>query len=184
MSGSLDDYTGAIFGGDFDPSQYDFLGLPDGAGDGTGSGAGAGTLPLPPTPPAGGDPNPPGWLAQANTWLNNLASSGGNDAGGGSASVSGPPGGSGQTGAFAQQLKTALAGLQNVAKGPTQAKAGTPGSAWPWGQPKAALPSQSRGSASPGLDQMIQLLRARQQQYMQMGGQLPSSAPGGGLLGM
>jgi hypothetical protein len=130
----------------------------------------------------------PGLSDRVNTWLNkNVLDLGGTPAAGTAASgTAGAAGGSGQGGAFANKLKTALTGLQNVAKGPDQAKDGQPGSAWPFGRPQAAAvaPTQSRGTAVPGLANMIQLLQQRRQQFLQQGGRMPSGAPGGGLLGM
>ena len=140
--------------------------------------------------PTGGDQPAasPGVLAQLNNWLESLgAPSGGSGGPGGSG---GTPGGSGQSGAFAEKLKTALSGLQGIAKGPTPVPSGQPGSAWPMGRPYVQgvpAPGQvtSRGAQVPAiLPSTLAALQARQQQYLQMGGGLPNSAPGGGLLGM
>jgi hypothetical protein len=143
---------------------------------------GAGTA-----PPTAGDGATPPLTDRINTWLNkNVMDLGGTPAAGTASGTAGAAGGSGQGGAFANKLKTALTGLQNVAKGPDQAKDGQPGSAWPFGRPQAAAvaPTQSRGTAVPGLANMIQLLQQRRQQFLQQGGRMPSGAPGGGLLGM
>jgi hypothetical protein len=200
------DFTGGIFGdpymgfGGFDPSLFQ----PDAFGQSGGFGQPGPFLGGTMAQPAGSDETPPAPAPDAsatpasdaatppltdriNSWLNkNVMDLGGTPAAGTASGPAGAAGGSGQGGAFANKLKTALTGLQNVAKGPDQAKDGQPGSAWPFGRPQAAAvaPTQSRGTAVPGLANMIQLLQQRRQQFLQQGGRMPSGAPGGGLLGM
>ena len=172
---------------------YSELPPPGFSGGGSGSDEGGGAVGFgsdQPTPEAGFGSDqptpPPGMLAQMNNWLNSLGAT----AGGGSGGSGGTPGGSGQSGAFADKLKQALSGLQGIAKGPTPVPYGQPGSAWPMGRPYVQgvpAPGQvtSRGAQVPAiLPSTLAALQARQQQYLQMGGGLPNSAPGGGLLGM
>jgi hypothetical protein len=187
MPGSVDDdaFSGPIFGGDYtfgasEDQPYAFGQPQDAAGGADGGGSqpyafGANTFG--PTESFGGAPTDTRSLGQRwKAWLSqNLGDDGSADA---------AAGGSGQTGALADKLKTALAGMKGAAEGPAQPAAGQPGSAWPFGRPGAGAASQVRGSAPPGLASMIQLLQQRRQQFLQQGGRLPSGAPGGGLLGM
>jgi hypothetical protein len=183
MSGSNDDfdYTGAIFDPTtldqttaFDPTAFDatqspFLGAttaqPVGnPGDAPGT-APTGTIAgsTMATPPG----SPLDWATPAQLQAAGL-------------------GGSGQTGDFSAKLKTALSGLQGFAKTQAAADAQTQKDGWPFGQPRAGVATQSRGTQSSGLADMINTLRQRQQQlqtsYLNAGNLAPRG-PGGGLLG-
>ncbi len=214
MSGSMGDpdfdFTGAIFGGGDDSGVANFFGgAPGGSSwgatpgattwDTSGGGPFLGAADSQPIAPGNTGnvvmPDAPGFWQKAGAFLTGTpqpsadAGMAAINAGVDAASTPSAATGPGTIGDYANKLKTALAGLK-TATGAQQAadpKEGQPGSAWPWGRPRAGTASAVQGQAPPGLANMISALQARQQQLAALGMQQGAYAPRstrGGLLGV